>query len=84
MAEAKGNFLTDQDWRCAICGTRLHSKTEAHLDHNHECCSQGCEKCYRGVLCRDCNWGLGRFHDNVEILDSAAAYLESREVNRGL
>ena len=31
-----------------------------HVDHDHRCCSGrwGCEKCFRGLLCKFCNNGF--------------------------
>ena len=57
-----------QGERCAICG----GKTVRLLavDHNHETGQ------FRGLLCHNCNVGLGLFHDNVTLLLEAAAYLE--------
>jgi hypothetical protein len=53
---------------CAIC------KAEGPLviDHDH---SSGA---VRGLLCQQCNSGLGFFRDNIDTLKQAIAYLESR------
>lgn len=51
---------------CMICkGTKRLS-----IDHNHKT-----EK-YRGLLCHNCNIGLGNFKDNVELLEKAIQYLK--------
>ncbi len=39
------------------------------IDHDHK------THTIRGVLCEDCNIGLGRFRDSPESLENAAAYL---------
>lgn len=66
----------EQDNRCAICLKEFIDTP--HIDHNHECCPplKSCEKCRRDLLCGDCNLGLGRFKDDVEILERAIQYLK--------
>jgi hypothetical protein len=65
-----------QDNRCAVC----HKEFEGtpHIDHNHACCPplRSCDKCRRGLLCEDCNLGLGRFKDSIIILTNAIEYLK--------
>lgn len=53
---------------CELCGT-LHN---LHIDHNHE------TNKVRGVLCTNCNRGLGHFKDSPELLKKAAEYLEKK------
>ncbi len=62
---------------CAICNnpqTRTNRKDGTQqplfIDHDHETDE------IRGMLCNDCNRGLGFFKDNFEILDKASAYLK--------
>lgn len=79
--------LKNQNKRCAVCRTRF---TETpHIDHNHNCCSKRptCGLCTRGLLCHDCNLGLGRFKDDIKVLKNAIKYLReytngSRQQNR--
>lgn len=66
-----------QDNRCAICGnqeTGLYWRTKnikrLCVDHNHE------TKQIRGLLCTNCNHGLGKFHENPELLEKAIQYLK--------
>lgn len=71
------NFLEKQNGVCAICG--LLDKKSLAIDHDRSCCFEGgsCGKCVRGLLCTNCNNGLGRFKDNLEYLKSAIKYLEN-------
>lgn len=63
--------LQKQGNNCAICGKELMGGRETHADHEH------CDPPKpRGVLCRSCNFGLGSFHDNSDILRAAVSYLE--------
>jgi len=51
--------------KCEICGSR----ESLVRDHDHK------KVWFRGILCRDCNTGLGLFSDSPERLEQAAAYL---------
>lgn len=62
----------DQIWEaqsglCAICG-HTDFKTLS-VDHDHH------TGIVRGLLCTNCNQGLGKFKDNPNLLISAVAYL---------
>jgi hypothetical protein len=54
---------------CAICGR----PDPEHVDHDHETGE------VRGILCFNCNGGLGQFHDSIEFLQAAAASLDARD-----
>lgn len=64
-------YLANQGGVCAICGSyRLASgKERMALDHDHVSGS------YRGVLCYQCNSGLGMFQDSILFLARAMRYL---------
>jgi hypothetical protein len=79
--------LTPEQWQvmydtqlgvCAICEQSEKSGKRLAVDHNHECCKgkKSCGKCVRGLICRSCNNGLGRFKDSPKLLKAAANYLE--------
>jgi hypothetical protein len=65
---------------CAICGTDDPGKQGWCLDHDHNCCGygvrQGCAKCIRGLLCSNCNAGIGFFNDDTNRMSAAIAYLK--------
>lgn len=64
------SMLAAQDGRCAICGTRDTGNRKAfHVDHCHD------TGVVRGLLCGNCNSGIGNLRDNVELLQRAIEYL---------
>lgn len=50
---------------CGICG----GNRNLHVDHDHDTGR------FRGILCRNCNIGLGHFRSNRELLLKAVEYL---------
>lgn len=70
-------LLSLQGGACAICGTDDDNGAWC-IDHDHSCCpgDGSCGKCVRGLLCRNCNWGLGHFRDDIKLLAAASIYLE--------
>jgi hypothetical protein len=60
----------NQNYKCAICGNERSEKKDFHVDHCH---STGK---IRGLLCSNCNTGLGQFKDNIELLNKAISYLK--------
>ena len=63
----------EQSGKCKICDCKLPDKKYLDIDHNKLTGD------IRGLLCNNCNKGLGCFMDSPEILRRAAEYLE---VNR--
>jgi hypothetical protein len=59
-------MLLAQAGLCAVCG----EQPAAHVDHCHQ------KGHVRGILCFNCNGGLGQFRDRVDILQKAIDYLE--------
>ncbi len=70
-AEEADALLEKQGSVCAICqqAPNLNLRVPWHVDHNHVT-----DK-VRGILCHQCNTGLGNFNDDPEILQRALDYL---------
>jgi len=66
--EQYDEMLVAQNYVCAICGDKDENK-RLHVDHCHA------SGRVRGLLCRGCNLGLGKFKDNVETMFAAIKYL---------
>lgn len=66
---------------CDICGEDWPRENEGprgwHLDHDHRGSGE-----LRGVLCRNCNAGLGFFRDSPDLLRAAAEYLAANNGRR--
>lgn len=62
-----------QEGVCAICFQACKSGQSLCVDHNHD------TKKVRGLLCKDCNNGMGRLKDNILLLQSAINYLTDRD-----
>ena len=60
------NLIAVQDGKCAICSD--NTKT-LQVDHDHE------TGAYRGMLCPQCNMGLGHWKDNPLTIMKAIQYL---------
>jgi hypothetical protein len=76
------NLLHKQNNRCAICNVVLGYR--AAIDHDKKCCpdnGHSCGKCIRGVLCMQCNVGLGNFKDDAALLLQAILYLLEKRKN---
>lgn len=65
-AEDFDALVIAQSGLCAICDDQLE---RAHIDHCHV------EGHVRGILCGNCNRGLGMFKDDPTLLERAAEYL---------
>lgn len=56
---------------CQLCGYKPESHLSLVIDHEH------LSKKIRGVLCQNCNHGLGKFRDNPELMRKAANWIEN-------
>lgn len=69
-------MLIEQENCCKICNRSISlefKRRESHLDHCHETGK------IRGVLCQQCNTGLGSFRDNPTFLIAAARYIKENK-----
>ena len=64
------HMVVVQGGACAICRTEFMEYRNCHVDHNHDTGE------VRGLLCSNCNPGLGQFKDDPARLRAAAVYLE--------
>ena len=75
------DLLEKQNYRYAICNS-LDNKTSQHdrlfVDHCHV------SKKVRGLLCNNCNQGIGLLEDSIENLSQAILYLEKNAKNDNL
>lgn len=65
--------LLEQEGRCAICRTefgRPKSSSGMVVDHDHDAGD------FRGLLCSQCNKGIGCLRDDVAVMKAAIEYLE--------
>lgn len=67
--EQYDQLLIDQDYTCAICKGSVIGTL--HVDHCH------ITQKVRGLLCSECNLGLGKFKDDPELLKEALEYLNA-------
>lgn len=73
--KAYRQMVIDHDGKCAICGGEgfelvKGQKLKLVIDHCHE------TGAVRGLLCHNCNRGIGLLQDKVQNLQSAVGYLE--------
>lgn len=68
----KPNYII---WQCPICKKKTIPgiTSKVVLDHNHETGTP------RAWICDSCNTGLGRFKDDINLLQSAIDYLKKFE-----
>ena len=67
--------LVAHNYSCAICNIGIEEKIDIYIDHNHITGKN------RGLLCRDCNLGLGHFRDSIINLQRTIDYLNNNYDN---
>lgn len=68
ISAAQADEMVDaQGGLCAICRER----PAEHVDHDHV------TGVVRGMLCFNCNGGLGQFRDRMDLLQAAIEYLQA-------
>lgn len=55
---------------CAICGNGRRAHRDLAIGHDHTTGK------LRGLLCQDCNMGIGQLKDDPALLRKAADYIE--------
>lgn len=69
---AYDEILEAQDHTCPICQRKLiRAHRHTVVDHCHQ------TNRVRGILCRNCNTGIGQLRDDPKLLLRAARYLET-------
>lgn len=67
-------LVRNQGGVCLICGASPsmggRNQKRLHIDHDHT------NKSVRGLLCSNCNSGLGFFKENPTLLEAASKYLK--------
>ncbi|MDH6625707.1 hypothetical protein M2271_003518 [Streptomyces sp. LBL] len=65
-----------QSGGCAVCGHPPGVRALA-VDHDHACCplTPTCGRCTRGLLCANCNIGIGLFDEDAARLGRVVSYL---------
>lgn len=72
-------MIVDQENKCAICRNLETRKNRSGniaalcVDHDHT------TNKVRALLCHSCNTGIGKFKDNIDLLQSAITYLRKHE-----
>lgn len=65
--------LDQQNGLCALCNKECKSGRNLAVDHNHKTGK------IRGLLCGNCNMGLGSFYEDKNLLSLAIKYLSNYE-----
>lgn len=69
-AEDYTTMLSEQNGGCAICGSPPEEGCFLKVDHCHNS-----EK-VRGLLCNNCNTGIGLLKEDIDIMEKAIKYIK--------
>jgi len=73
--EQYDEMFNNQEGKCLICKRpEIEFKKGLEIDHCHVTGK------VRGLLCMDCNTGLGKFKDNITLLQKAIEYLNHNKI----
>lgn len=74
--ERYDELLNEFGGRCWICREFCPTGRRLSVDHDRACCSghKSCGGCIRGLLCFACNTSLGKFKDDLGVLQNAIDY----------
>lgn len=67
--EAYDALFAEQDGKCKICQVPFKEPKHTHIDHCHD------KGHVRGLLCSNCNLGIGNLQHDTGLLKAAIAYL---------
>jgi hypothetical protein len=67
-------LLAAQGGRCAVCGIPEDEAPKGRLYTDHDHITRSAAG-IRGLLCGNCNFGLGHFKDSPDLLAAAIRYL---------
>lgn len=67
--EGRIRLYEAQKYQCAICTNKITIGGKSHIDHSHD------GMYIRGVLCNQCNFGIGQLRDNPKVVERAIQYL---------
>lgn len=72
--EEYNTFLINQEFCCAICNRHLSEfKKKFAIDHCHKTGK------IRGLLCFNCNTGIGHFRESIEAIENAIKYIQEHK-----